>query len=105
MTGASSGVPVPGGICRSASFSRSDTCWRAQYTSVSSENTMVTTERPKRENERTSCTSGMVAMACSMGNVTSRSTSGAPSEGVWVMTCTWLLVMSGTASMGRCASE
>lgn|GEM_PF-6270186 len=61
---------------------------------------MVTTERPKRENECTSTRPGMVAIACSTGKETRRSMSPAASEGATVYTTTWLLVMSGMASIG-----
>ena len=66
---------------------------------------MVTMLRPKRLMERISTRSGKLAMARSMGAVTNCSTSCAASVGVVVITCTWLLVMSGTASMGNCESE
>ena len=66
---------------------------------------MVTTDSPKREKERTSSSSGMVATLCSTGKDTSRSMSLAASEGATVYTTTWLVVMSGTASMGKCLSE
>ena len=43
---------------------------------------------------------GILRVACSTGKVMRRSISTAPIEGEEVMTITWLLVMSGTASMG-----
>ncbi len=49
---------------------------------------MVTTDKPKRENERTSSMPGIVAIVCSTGNVTKRSISPAAKEGEDVMTCT-----------------
>ena len=61
---------------------------------------MVMTDRPKREKERTSSRPGMVATLCSTGKDTSRSMSLAASDGATVYTITWLLVMSGTASIG-----
>ncbi len=79
---------------------RSVTCWRAQYTSVASSNTMVTSESPKRLKLRCSMIPGTLRVACSMGKVIRRSMSPAPSAGLTVITCTWLLVMSGTASIG-----
>jgi hypothetical protein len=66
---------------------------------------MVTMLSPKRLMERISTRSGKLAMARSMGAVTNCSTSCAASVGVVVITCTWLLVMSGTASIGSCVSE
>ena len=48
---------------------------------------------------------GTLAVACSMGNVMRRSTSGAAKEGDTVITCTWLFVISGTASMGSLVKE
>src|SRR5690606_26278490 len=68
--------------------------------STSSSNMAVITESPKREMLRVSSMPGTLAMASSMGNVTSCSTSCPASVGQPVMICTWLLVMSGTASMG-----
>ena len=68
--------------------------------SVSSLKTAVMTERPKREILRVSSSPGISAMACSIGKVTSCSTSCEAKVGVEVMICTWLLVISGTASMG-----
>lgn len=46
------------------------------------------TERPKREMERISFNPGILALACSIGNVTSLSTSGAANVGDTVITCT-----------------
>ena len=48
---------------------------------------------------------GMVAIVCSTGKVTKRSISSALEEAAVVTTCTWLLVMSGTASIGNLESE
>ena len=73
--------------------------------SVSSVKTMVTTLSPKRLNERISSIPGVVAIDCSTGNVTKRSMSSAPDEGETVTICTWLLVMSGTASIGNLERE
>src|SRR5690554_2746396 len=61
---------------------------------------MVTTERPNLEIDRISRTPGRFAMASSTGKVTNCSISSVPRLGAWVITCTWLLVMSGTASSG-----
>ncbi len=68
-------------------------------------NTTVITESPKREMERISVTPGTVRSCNSSGTVMSCSTSWAASAGLWVMTCTWLLVTSGMASSGRLAAE
>src|SRR5258706_8223298 len=66
---------------------------------------MVTTERPNLENDLISVMFGIVAIVCSTENVTSRSTSGAARDGDTVKTRTWLLVISGTASMGSLVTE
>ena len=63
------------------------------------------TESPLREMLRRSSSRGMLASAISMGVVMFCSTSCAPSAGACVMTCTWLLVMSGVESKGRCTSD
>ena len=57
---------------------------------------MVTTESPKRETERSSITSGRLAIANSTGYVTNCSISSVPRLGATVITCTWLFVISGT---------
>src|SRR5215212_1987470 len=67
--------------------------------------TIVTSDNPKRENERMSSMFGMLAIVCSTGNVISRSTSWAANVGVTVITITWLSVMSGTASIGSFVIE
>src|SRR5689334_4198424 len=77
------------------------TSWRAQYMSVPSSNTMVTTEMPYLEIERTSVVLGIPAIARSTGMLTYCSTSVGARAGDVVMTCTWTLVTSGTASMGK----
>ncbi len=47
----------------------------------------------------------MPASAVSIGNVTCRSTSVGDSDGATALICTWLLVMSGTASIGSFVSD
>src|SRR5262245_26476001 len=69
--------------------------------SVPSRNTMVTTDRPYLEIERTCSVRGIPAMARSIGTVTYCSTSTGDSAGDEVMIWTCTLVISGTASMGR----
>lgn len=59
------------------------------------------TESPNLEMLLVSSSWGRFAILCSMGKVTSCSTSWPASEGQTVMICTWLLVISGTASMGN----
>ena len=44
-------------------------------------------------------------MAVSTGNVMNRSTSSGGNPGELVSTCTWILVTSGTASMGSASIE
>src|SRR5262245_38021327 len=68
--------------------------------SVSSVKTTVTTERPYLEIDRISVTCGVPAMARSTGMVTYCSASSGESAGAAVITWTWTLVTSGTASMG-----
>ena len=63
--------------------------------------TTVTTDNPKRDTERISSTFMMLLIATSMGKVMSCSTSWGASVGDTVTICTWLLVISGTASTGR----
>lgn len=63
------------------------------------------TESPLREMLLRSLSSGMLASAISTGVVTYCSTSCAPSEGAWVITCTCLSVISGVESKGRWMSE
>jgi hypothetical protein len=75
--------------------------WRARSRSVPSSKTTVTAERPKRETLRICSTPGSPLIDDSTGNVMVRSTSTGPSAGTLVRTCTWTLVMSGTASIGR----
>ena len=81
------------------------TCDRAQYMSASSSKTSVMTDSPLRDMLRRSSSLGMLARAISTGVVMYCSTSCAPSDGACVMTCTWLLVMSGVASNGRRTSD
>src|SRR5215831_6979468 len=68
--------------------------------SVSSSKTTVTTESPYFDSDRISLTLGVPESARSTGTVTYCSTSTGDSAGDEVMTCTWMLVTSGTASMG-----
>ena len=68
--------------------------------SVLSLKTAVTCEKPLRESERVLSRPGMPASAVSIGNVTCFSISTGDSAGAKVLTCTCLLVMSGTASIG-----
>src|SRR5690606_35021938 len=58
------------------------------------------TDRPNLEMDRISTIPGILATACSIGKVISLSTSGAACVGDTVMTCTWLLVISGRAYRG-----
>src|SRR3954468_6253244 len=73
--------------------------------SVPSSKTMVTTDRPYFEIERTSSTLGMPDIARSTGTVTYCSTSMGDRAGAAVMTWTCTLVMSGTASIGRSKAD
>ena len=66
-----------------------------------SSNTIVTWERPYLESDRIWVMPGSPASSVSMGKVTSFSISSGASAGTSVLTCTWTLVMSGTASTGR----
>ncbi len=93
------------GSSSSASLSCWLTCCRAQYMSAPSSNTSVITESPLRDMLLRFSSRGMFAIAISMGVVMYCSTSCAPSEGAWVIICTWLLVMSGVESKGRLTSE
>src|SRR5581483_6103447 len=68
--------------------------------SVPSSKTTVTTDSPNWETERISVTRGTPRTAASTGTVMNCSTSSAPSAGAVVMTWTWTLVTSGTASTG-----
>jgi len=67
---------------------------------VPSSKTTVTTESPNLETERTSSRPGSPLIDSSTGVVMKRSTSSGPSAGAEVRICTWMLVTSGTASMG-----
>ena len=73
--------------------------------SVLSVNTAVTWEKPLRENERVYSRPGVPASAVSIGNVTCFSISTGDSAGATALICTWLLVMSGTASIGSLLSD
>lgn len=60
----------------------------------------VTWLKPFLEMERVLSMPVMPAIAVSTGKVTSRSMSSGPNAGAVVFTCTCLLVISGTASIG-----
>jgi hypothetical protein len=68
--------------------------------SVSSSKTTVTTETPYFESERISVTFGRPDMARSTGMLMYCSTSTGDRAGAAVMIWTWMLVTSGTASIG-----
>ena len=72
---------------------------------VLSLNTAVTWEKPLRDSERVYSSPGVPASAVSMRKVTCFSISTGESAGATVLICTWLLVMSGTASIGMRASD
>src|SRR5690349_18555491 len=61
--------------------------------------TAVTWEKPLREIERVYSSPGIPDSAVSIGKVTCVSISCGDIEATWVLTWTWLLVMSGTASI------
>ena len=61
---------------------------------------MVTTDSPNSEIERSATRCGMLLSAFSTGMVTKRSTSSAACPGQSVITCAWMLVTSGYASIG-----
>jgi hypothetical protein len=65
----------------------------------------VTCAKPLRDRDRVDCRPGIPASAFSMGQVISCSTSPGASDGASALICTWLLVMSGTASIGSFLSE
>src|SRR5882724_7633340 len=69
--------------------------------SVRSAKMAVTWENPLRDSERVLSRPGMPASAVSMRSVTCFSISAGDSAGAVVLTCTCLLVMSGTASIGN----
>ncbi len=77
---------------------RSITSWRAKYTSVSSLNTSVISDRPGLFSERISVSAGRPVIAISTGTVTKRSTSSGERPGASVAICTCTLVTSGNAS-------
>ena len=81
-------VALPCGITSSASFNCWLTCCRAQYTSASSSKTNVMTDKPLLLMLLRSSTRGMLAKAISTGVVINCSTSCAPNDGAWVITCT-----------------
>src|SRR6476661_6907767 len=73
--------------------------------SVPSAKTTVTADKPKRETERISSMRGRPLIAVSTGKVMNCSTSSGARPALLVSTCTWTLVTSGTASIGRVRSE
>ena len=72
---------------------------------VASVKTAVTWEKPLREIERVYSRPGMPASAVSTGKVTCFSMSVGERAGASVLICTWLFVMSGTASIGSRVSD
>ena len=83
--GPSSGIPIEVGMIDCIFCNRSATCCLAQYTSVSSLNTMVTKESPNLEKLLISVIPLILLVACSMGKVIKRSISVAPKEGATVI--------------------
>ena len=73
--------------------------------SVPSSKTTVTTDSPNFDTERICSTLGSPLMAVSTGKVMKDSTSWGASPGLFVSTCTWTFVTSGTASMGSFRNE
>jgi hypothetical protein len=69
--------------------------------SAPSLNTTVTTDSPNLEIDLSSIISGILATAISIGEVIKLSTSYTARDGAIEMTCTWLLVISGIASIGE----
>lgn len=96
-----SGVPSSGGISPATVWICPLINWRASRIRTLSLKTTVTTDNPKRDTERISSTCMMLLIATSIGTVISCSTSWGASVGETVTICTWLLVMSGTASTGN----
>ena len=68
-------------------------------------NTAVSWAKPLREKERRLSRPGVPASARSTSTVTCFSISTGVSAGATALTWTWLLVTSGTASMGSRASD
>ena len=87
------------------SVRRSLTWVLAKYTSTLSLNTAVNWAKPLREKERMLSSPGVPASARSSSTVTCFSISTGVSAGAMALICTWLLVTSGTASMGKRASD
>ena len=73
--------------------------------SLFSYKTAVTCEKPLRESERVYSRPGVPANAVSIRKVTCFSISTGERGGATVLICTWLLVMSGTASIGTRVSD
>ena len=61
---------------------------------------MVTCDNPNFESERNSIIPGSPDISVSIGYVTSFSISSGARAGTSVLSCTWMFVMSGTASIG-----
>src|SRR6478609_7112879 len=72
---------------------------------VLSRNTAVTWAKPLRENERVYSRVGVPARIFSIWNVICFSISTGVSAGAMALICTWLLVTSGTASIGSLLSD
>src|SRR5438445_11134745 len=72
---------------------------------VRSRNTAVTWAKPLRENERVYSRVGVPARIFSIWNVICFSISTGVSAGAMALICTWLLVTSGTASIGSLLSD
>lgn len=66
---------------------------------------MVITLNPNLEIDRSSTTPGIALRVFSMGDVTNCSTSCVARVGQTVRTCTWLLVLSGIASIGSWVND
>jgi hypothetical protein len=61
---------------------------------------MLTTDKPNREIDLISLIPGILEVACSIGKLINLSTSKDPKVDETVITCTWLEVISGSASTG-----
>src|SRR3990172_1566373 len=73
--------------------------------SVPSWKVTTTCDNPNLEMDRTISRPGSPLIACSTGKVICRSTSSGASEGATVLTWIWTGVVSGKASMSKCASD
>ena len=88
-SGAMDGAWTPCGSWAAASDIRSETIWRARYTSIWSSKVAVTTDRPWMELERSAARLGVPFNEDSMGRVTRLSTSCEERPGASVWTTTW----------------